>query len=139
MNRSACSDYAHPLRSPARIGTAGLLFACLLLGACNFQGFPLNANGGIGGGIGNADPATRAACTQSAERVYNVRNRAEIYAPQSSVNAPFSANYGAGSTDRGLSDQYARDAMIRDCVRNTGTETNRAVPPAPGTGPVVRP
>ena len=137
----ARANPATTLRTAARtVGLLGILSACLLLGGCNYQGLPLNANGGIGGGLGNADPATRAACTQSAERVYNVRNRGDIYAPQSSVNAPFSANYGAGSTERGLSDQYAREAMIRDCVRNTGTETNRSVPPTPRTpSPVARP
>ncbi|MBN8927233.1 MAG: hypothetical protein BGO51_06070 [Rhodospirillales bacterium 69-11] len=84
--------------------------------------------------------AVRAACTQRAEQIYTTRNRAEIYAPQSSVNTPYSANYQPGVTNRGLADLYERDNIIRDCIRNTGTETSREVPPTPAPpSPVVRP
>lgn len=124
---------------PASTRSLGALVALLALAACDNPGSPLNASG-IGGGIGHADPALVTACTQHADQVYNQRNRAEIYTPQSSVNSPFSANYIPGMTDRGLSTQYAHESMIRDCVRNTGTETSRTVPPSDSTpGPVVRP
>jgi hypothetical protein len=118
----------------------GALLAVLAVAGCNNPESPLNATGGIGGGLGKANPAVVTACTQRADQVYDQRNRAEIYSPQSSVNSPYSANYIPGMTDRGLSTKYAHDSMIRDCVRNTGTETNRTVPPAnSATGPVVRP
>ncbi len=116
------------------------LLACLSLAACQGGSVPLGSGGGIGaigGGLGNADAATRTACTQHAEQVYDLRNRAEIYTPQSSVNSPYSGNYNPGATERGLSDQYARNSMIRDCVRNTGTETSREVPPQPDAGTVA--
>lgn len=129
--------------------TVAAVLTCLALAACQNEPAPVIAGGGlgsvfgggggIGGGVGQTDAATRAACTQHAEDVYNQRNRGEIYTPQSSVNTPFSANYNPGVTTRGLSDRYARDSMIRDCVRNTGTETSRDVPPPPATGAVVRP
>lgn len=115
------------------------LLACVLVVGCENPRLPFNlGSGSIGGGIGNADPGTRAACTQRADQIYNQRNRAAIYAPQSSVNAPFSANYLPGRPDSGLSDRYAYDAMIRDCVRNTGSETSRDTPPAPANRPVAR-
>ncbi len=138
MSRAAFSA-SLTSRFAAVAAPAAALFACLAVAACQGSQAPLIAGGGIGGGIGPTDASTRAACAQHAEEVYNQRNRADIYAPQSSVNAPYSANYNPGSTDRGLSEQFAHSAMIRDCVRNTGTETNRDVPPPPSTGAVNRP
>ncbi|MDR3536190.1 MAG: hypothetical protein P4L71_06790 [Acetobacteraceae bacterium] len=140
MSRAAPS--ALPATSPATRVAAPLaaLFGCLALLACqNGSASPGGGIGSIGGGLGNADAATRAACTQHAEQVYDQRNRAEIYMPQSSVNSPYSGNYNPGATDRGLSDLYARNSMIRDCVRNTGTETSRDVPPQQDSGAVTRP
>lgn len=114
------------------------LLACLALAGC--QGAAQQSLPPIGGGIpSQANESTVAACRTHADQVYDQRNRAEIYAPQSSVNTPYSANYTPGVTNRGLADQYQHQAMIRDCVRNTGTETSRETPPAPATGAVVRP
>ena len=81
-----------------------------------------------------ADAATRAACQQRAEQVYDQQNRAEIYSPQSQVNTPYSANYAPASSGRGLSDLFVHERMVSDCVRNTGTGTERS-PPSP---PAVR-
>ena len=78
-----------------------------------------------------ADAATRAACETRAEQAYEQRNRAEIYAPQSQVNTPYSANYVSGDATRGLSDLFVHDRMVNDCVRNTGTGAERSPPPAP--------
>jgi hypothetical protein len=109
--------------------------ACLMLAACqDAPAPPVAANG-----AGRSDAATQAACRAHADQVYDERNRADIYAPLSSVNTPYSANYTPGVTNRGLADLYARDSLIRDCVRNTGTETSRDVPPPPATGAVNRP
>ncbi len=44
----------------------------------------------------------------------------------SSRDSPYSANYTPGVTDRGLAQRFGRDNMVRDCVRNTGTETDRS-------------
>ncbi|MBV9248682.1 MAG: hypothetical protein JO227_05475 [Acetobacteraceae bacterium] len=76
-----------------------------------------------------ANAATLAACRQRADQVYERQNRGRIYSPQSAVNTPYSAGYAPGQTDIGLSQLFARDSMIRDCVRNTGTETQRGVAP----------
>jgi len=77
-----------------------------------------------------ANAETVAACRQRAEDVYNQQNRGDIYSPASSVNTPFSSNYVPGITDRGLSQLYAHDKMVSDCVRNTGTGAERSQPPA---------
>jgi hypothetical protein len=86
------------------------------------------------GGQAEADAQTRAACEQRAEQVYEQQNRAEIYSPAAPVNTPYSANYVPDASSRGLSDLFAHDRMINDCVRNTGTgaerdETDTAAPP----------
>jgi hypothetical protein len=89
-------------------------------------------------GQAQADAQTRAACRQRADQAYDQQNRAAIFSPPSSVNTPFSSNYVPDNTTRGLSDLFAHDRLVSDCVRNTGTGTDRAVPAeptAPGTAP----
>jgi len=92
----------------------------LLLGSCTVP---------LGGPP--ATPESRAqqslveACRHRADEAYNLTHRGDIYAGASQVNTPFSANYLAGVPDRGLSDMYARDQMVSDCVRNTGAEGSR--------------
>jgi hypothetical protein len=81
-----------------------------------------------------ADAATRNACNQRAEQAYEQQNRAQIYSPPPTVNTPYSANYTPDQTDRGLSDLFAHDRMVSDCVRNTGTSSDRTPPPS-GTRP----
>jgi hypothetical protein len=81
-----------------------------------------------------ADAATRNACRQRAEQAYEQQNRAEIYSPPATVNTPYSANYVPNQTDRGLSDLFAHDRLVSDCVRNTGTNSDRT-PPTPATKP----
>jgi hypothetical protein len=85
-------------------------------------------------GQAQADAETRAACEQRAEAVYNQQNRGDIYRPAPSVNTPFSANYLPGQSDRGLSQLFAHDRMVSDCIRNKGTSplpTPAQAPPAP--------
>ena len=72
-----------------------------------------------------ADAATLAACREHASEVYDRQNRDTIYSI-SNRDLPFSSNYVPGVTDRGLAQRYANQNMVRDCVRNTGTETDRA-------------
>jgi len=79
-------------------------------------------------GQARADAATLAACRQHADAVYDRVHRDTIYTIPS-TNTPYSANYTPGLVDRGLAQRYAHDDMVRDCVRNTGTE---AEPPING-------
>ncbi len=87
-------------------------------------------------GQAQADAATRAACQARANKAYDQQNRAEIYSPPPTVNTPYSANYVPRLSDRGLSDLFVHDRMIADCVRNTGTESDRT---PPGTLPGIPP
>jgi hypothetical protein len=84
-------------------------------------------------GQARADAETRAACETRAEQAYEQQNRAEIFAPQSQVNSPYSANYVSGDSSRGLSDLFVHDRMVSNCIRNTGTGTGteRTSPPQP--------
>jgi hypothetical protein len=77
-----------------------------------------------------ADAQTRSACEKRANQVYDQQNRAEIYSPQSQINTPYSANWTPDVTNRGMSDLFAHDRLVSDCVRNTGTGTDRTVPTA---------
>lgn len=88
-------------------------------------------------GQAQADAETRTACRARAEQTYEQQNRGEIYSPSSQVNTPFSANYLPSDTGRGLSTLFAHDRMVNDCIRNTGTGTNRLQPAA--TVPLLAP
>jgi hypothetical protein len=81
-------------------------------------------------GQAQADAETRAACQKRANEVYDQQNRGEIYSPQSQVNTPYSANYTPDLSNRGLSDLFVHDRMISDCIRNSGTGTERSEPPS---------
>jgi len=91
-------------------------------------------------GQAQADAATLAACREHADAVYNRQNRDSIYTI-SNTNSPYSANYTPGLVDRGLAQRYGYENMTRDCVRNTGTETNRSgtAPPEPAAPASAKP
>ncbi len=76
-------------------------------------------------GQARADADTLAACRQHADQVYDRRYRDQIYTI-TNRDVPFSTGYAPGVTDRGLAARYAHDNMVSDCVRNTGTETDRS-------------
>ncbi len=76
-----------------------------------------------------ADSQTRDACRTRVNAAFEVRDRAQIYAPQSQVNTPYSASYLPDLSDRGLPDQYEHDKMLSDCIRNTGTGAERSTAP----------
>jgi hypothetical protein len=109
-----------------RVVSVGLLLGAVGLSAC---GGPSQS------GQAQADADTRAACRARADRTYNQQNRGEIYSPPPSVNTPYSANYVPSMSDRGLSDLFVHDRMISDCVRNTGTESDRSQPSSPPPPP----
>lgn len=106
----------------SRVHLAGILLGVVALSGCN-PGPPT--------GQARADAATRAACEKRAEQAYEQQNRGAIYNPSSQVNSPYSGNYTPGVTDRGLSDLFAHDRRVSDCVRNTGTDAVRSPPPPP--------
>ena len=115
-----------------------LLPALLALAACAAPPPPPPVSMGSAGGSAEqarADTAVRTACREHADAVYDRQHRGTIYSINNR-NTPFSANYTPGMMDRDpLSQRYARDNMMQDCIRNTGTETDRTEPEAPGTAP----
>ena len=105
------------MNRPQRAATGfALLLGTVALSGCQMS--PMS-------GQARADAQTRAACQQRAEQAYEQQNRAEIYSPPSPVNTPYSANYLPDSSSQGLSDLFAHDQMVSDCVRNTGTGAER--------------
>jgi hypothetical protein len=89
--------------------------------------------------VSRADAATEAACRHRADQIYDQQNRGDIYRPPAAVNTPFSSNYLPGVSDRGLSEEYAHEKAISDCVRNTGTGSERGEAGNSGPTPPVRP
>jgi hypothetical protein len=85
--------------------------------------------GGMGGFAGDAvgpsgtaaerrtDLETQQACRDRTNEMYEQRDRAQIYAPASSVNTPFSANYQPDVPSRGLSNQFAYERTRAECER----------------------
>ncbi len=88
-------------------------------------------------GQAEADAQTRAACRARAAEVYDQQNQGAIYSAPPPVNMPYSGNYTPQVTDRGLSDLFAHDRMVNDCIRNSGTgaEVTSAPKPAPTAKP----
>jgi hypothetical protein len=102
--------------------TKPALVVCLLagLGGCALPASPQS----------HTDRATMAACRDYASRVYDERNRGDIY----SINQAATPGSGSYIRDYGTNDlaaKYRNDQIIDDCVRNTGTETNREDTAAP--------
>jgi hypothetical protein len=106
----------------------------IMLAACTDAGPP------PGSTQAQTNAQTAAACRQRADQVYNIQHRDTIYAPPADVNTPFSAGYGPGEENRGLSALFERDTIMSDCIRNTGAEGDRTPemqpgPPPPGLPP----
>ena len=80
---------------------------------------------------------TQQACRERANQIVDQQRRADIYAPNSSLNTPFSANFQPDVPSRGLSGQFAYEQTQADCERNSGapnvsTTTVPSVIPATG-------
>ena len=106
-------------RAFSRLSLAAAPLLLLALPACSMMS-------AIGGGDARVDAATRTACRQRTNEIYDQRARAEIYAPASGVNTPSSSNYGAGSTNRGLSEQFAYGKLQSECERNRSSDVDRS-------------
>jgi hypothetical protein len=104
-------------KQTARLGarfmnrTAAIMFTCLALASC--------APGGDRSASG--DSRLEEGCRAAVDRQYDTQHRADIFAPMSGVNAPQSGNYTSSANGQALSQIFARDNDIRDCVRRGGT------------------
>jgi len=92
-------------------------------------------------GASRTDAAAAAYCRQRAQEVYEAQNRGSRLSIDQR-DSPFSGSYMPNSETRGLSDRYALDAMIADCIRNSAnrgqsTDTINA-PRAPAANAPVR-
>jgi hypothetical protein len=78
------------------------------------------------------DLETQMACRDRANQMYEQRDRARIYAPNTTANTPYSANSDLGVTSHGLSNQFAYEQTIAECERaGTGSTDTSAQTPAP--------
>lgn len=78
--------------------------------------------------------ATAAACREQANTTFNVQNRDQIY----NIYQPYAPQSGIGMLDnptRQLSNSYAQEEMISNCIRNTGTGADRELPGGPAPPP----
>ena len=87
-----------------------------------------------GAGTAHGDAATQAFCRQRAEEIYGAQNRGALY-QSDNRDSPFSSNYVPSVTSRGLSDRYAMEQMVSDCIRNTGERSNPTQAPAASPTP----
>lgn len=117
--------------SPFRLAASiGALVGGIAVSAC--QGPPAS-------GQAQADAQTRAACRARAEQVYSAQNRGQIYSPPPTVNTPYSGNFTPEVTNRGLSDMFAHDRLVNDCIRNSGTGAEASPPPGSPSGSTSKP
>ncbi len=109
-----------------------LALAASALAACASDSTSLTTVGPSGPTLAagpSANLDTQVACRERVNEMYDRRNRADSYMPGSTVNTPFSSNYQAGITSRGLANQYAYESTKNECERNSGT--GQGVAPAP--------
>ena len=113
------------------------VIACLWLGGCAGSRAPER----------QGSAAQKAACRQRADEVYSKQNRAEVYRSDTYLtttrDSPFATSGLPGITSRGLSGQYARDTLVRDCLNNTAGNVGSTLSETPTesarTAPTRRP
>ena len=71
-----------------------------------------------------AQQETVAACRSRAEDIYVRQNRDLLYQNDTSTT-PYSAGPNTGIPTHGLASLFAHERTVDDCVRNTGTQTQR--------------
>ena len=108
--------------------------AILALAACS-AGSMGGASGDAVGPSGTAaqnqtNLETQQACRQQVNEMVDKQSRPEIYAANSSLNTPFSANFLPNVSSRGLSGQFGYERALADCERGaaTGPDVPTAVP-----------
>ena len=69
--------------------------------------------------------AAAAACRSRADEIYLKQNRS-ILSERSQRDNPYASTGSPGITTEGLGQQYGRDVMIADCIRNTGPASGAA-------------
>lgn len=100
---------------------------------------------GDGGARSSASQRAMTACRQSADDAYLRQNRAEIYRADQYAgggrDAPFGAASAGANPSAGLSNRYARETMLDDCLNGAADQpgtTPQAPPPTDDTAPARR-
>ncbi len=130
----------HP-RGRAGASRAILLSLALAVSACT-SGPLARSNDTVGpsGAPGVArgpDLAEQQACRQRVNEMYEVRDRADIYASNPTTNSPSSANSNVGVPTHGLSNQFAYDRSVAECERNNLNGAGSAPPITPSVAPLA--
>ena len=89
------------------------------------------------------DLTTEQVCRQQVNQMVEEQNRPAIYAANSSLNSPYSANYQPDNPSRGLAGQFAYEQTLAACERNAGTgpdvpESGAEHRPAGSQGSLIR-
>lgn len=103
----------------ARLASAAFIIAAMAGSACSL---------GIGGPppsqAGKAELAAVSACRDRADQVFERQNREQVYNTDTyrsiTRDAPFTTNGLVGVTSAGLSQQYHRDNLVQNCLRESG-------------------
>ena len=131
-------DPSHPARAPAGppprhcapAARAWALLGCVALAACSFGGAAAD-------GQERANAATVAACRQRAEQVYDMQQPGGDLQPaagdQHAVLRRLRTRRRAPSAAWRICTRAT--GWCRDCIRNTGTQTDRGRPPNPTNAP----
>jgi hypothetical protein len=110
--------------------------AILALSACS-GGASSDAVGPSGTAAqGETSLQTQQACRQRVNETFEKQNRPEIYAANSSLNSPFSANFQPNVASRGLAGQFSYERSVTDCEHNaaTGPDVETVAPPTAAKG-----
>ena len=99
---------------PVVVPLLALLSAMPLLSGCGLYNKP-----------STEDQETRRDCDTEADRVFAARNRYQL-SERSSVDSPYAGNTLPPDPSTGLSDQYAQDRLVDNCLARGG-------PTSPGT------
>jgi hypothetical protein len=87
-----------------------------------------------------ADAATEAACRQRAEQIYRMRHPEEMFGQDTYTSSLRDAPLGTSGTPsmptRGLSGEFERQQLLRECLEGTGpTGPTPAAPPLAAPAP----
>ncbi len=108
-----------------RVAPAALL--ALLLAGCTW-----------GGPRSHADAVTEAECNRRADQIYNMRHPDEVFGQDTYAtslrDAPLGTSGVLSNPSQGLSGQYERAKIVRDCLNANGP-----VGPTPAAPPVAPP
>jgi hypothetical protein len=70
---------------------------------------------------------TRSDCNAEADRIFAAQNRYQL-SERNSTDTPYAGNTLPSNPTAGLSDQYAQDKLVDNCLRRGGAGTPQTAP-----------